>query len=337
MRLTIIFCFIASLLLGFSLTENKRLAVIDDNSVQEVLMSLGEEAPSHYIASPDPNKQEIGRQLVYNGRTKLQDGSYSNFISKFYVCTDCHNQVREDPVLPKSDPDARLDYVKENELKFLQSTTFWAMVNRESWYNDDYVLKYGAMVEPAHESLAEATQLCAQECSSGRYLEDWELESIMQYYWSLELKMEDLDLTNAEYNRISSAINNESERAGVIQLLKSKYLLASPATFVQDDPKAPVEKLTGNAERGELIWDLSCEACHREYGPSQLILDQSKFTFNKFKKHLDRNTNFNLFHITRHGTYAEPGHRQYMPLYPLERMSHQQIADLKAFILAGAR
>jgi mono/diheme cytochrome c family protein len=211
------------------------------------------------------------------------------------------------------------------------------MVNRETWYNDDYVLKYGALVEPAHESLAEATQLCAQECSSGRYLEDWELDAIMEYYWTLELKLEDLDLTNEEYESISRALNTDGDKARAIKLLKSKYLLASPATFVQDDPKGKAKQFTGNPQRGELIWELSCQTCHREFGPSQLILDQTKFTFRKFKRHFDKHTNFNLYHITRHGTYAEPGHRQYMPLYPLERLSHQQLADVEAFIINGTQ
>ncbi|RMF22347.1 MAG: cytochrome c, partial [Bacteroidetes bacterium] len=33
-----------------------------------------------------------------------------------------------------------------------------------------------------------------------------------------------------------------------------------------------------------------------------------------------------------YGTYAIPGHKPYMPHYPLERMSKQQVEDLRAYI-----
>jgi len=321
-----------SLALSFDLSTSNELA--PDKSVSEILNALGDPNPTHYRANIDPQQVEMGRQLVYNGRTKMPDGSMSNYISKFYVCTDCHNQVQEDPILTESDPEKRLQYINEKGLKFLQATTFWGMVNREFWYNDDYVLKYGSLVEAAHKSLEESTQLCARECSSGRYLEAWELEAIIQYYWTLELKIKDLNLSSSEYSSLETALKSGNQNPTLIKMLKSKYALKSPATFVSEPENRGegFSDLVGNAENGELIWENSCKTCHREYGPSQLLLDNSRFTFNKFKRNFKKDSNFNLYTIIRHGTYAEPGHRQYMPLYPEERMSNQQIEDIRAFI-----
>ncbi len=39
-----------------------------------------------------------------------------------------------------------------------------------------------------------------------------------------------------------------------------------------------------------------------------------------------------IYHIIREGTYSEAGHKEYMPLYPLEKLSHQQVEDLRAYI-----
>ena len=75
-----------------------------------------------------------------------------SFISKYYVCTTCHNLEIEDPDLRVSDPETRLTFAKENDLPFLQGSTFKGIVNRESWYNDDYVKKYGdEKIEIAHK------------------------------------------------------------------------------------------------------------------------------------------------------------------------------------------
>jgi mono/diheme cytochrome c family protein len=318
--------------LAYKSAETDRNPLNDNTPLWDILIALGESKPSHYIENPDAQKIAIGKELVYKGRADLPDGGKSRYISKFYVCTDCHNQVQEDPFMPESNPDTRLDYAIKNDLKFLQATTFWGMVNRESWYNEDYVKKYGALVEPAHKSLAESTQLCARECSSGRYLEDWELEAIMQYYWTIQIKLGDLKLSDVEMEKLKTAWASNVPNPEIRSLLKSKIMLYSPATFVEKHEKEAAQNLKADASRGEQIWKRSCMTCHREYGPSQLILDDSRQTMQKFKRRLGDGSNFDLYQILRHGTHAEPGHRQYMPLYPLERMSLQQIADIQGYI-----
>lgn len=323
---------IAMLALGFTFQDD---GWDKDSSVARILYSLGMDKPEHYRPELDPEKVRMGKEIVFTGRATKKNGLKSSYVSSYFVCTDCHNQEREDPILSESNPDTRLDYVLNKKIPFLQSTTFWGIVNRETWYNGDYVEKYGELVKPARTSLAEATQLCAKECSSGRYLKDWELEAILQYYWTLELKLGDLEMSNKEQRKLNILSHSEKDRKELIDFMRDKFMTASPATFT-DMPKSLKEgypeRVTADAKRGEQLYESSCMYCHKAHGPSLLILDKDKFTLKKFRKHMTRYDDFNLYQITRHGTYAEHGHQQYMPRYTAERLSNQQVEDIRAFI-----
>ena len=47
---------------------------------------------------------------------------------------------------------------------------------------------------------------------------------------------------------------------------------------------------------------------------------------------ITKDSHFSLYQIIAYGTYAIPGHKPYMPHYPLERMSKQQVEDLRAYV-----
>lgn len=49
-------------------------------------------------------------------------------------------------------------------------------------------------------------------------------------------------------------------------------------------------------------------------------------------KHIPENTDLSIYQIIRKGTYAEYGHKEYMPHYTLEKMSDQQIEHLREFL-----
>ena len=295
--------------------------------VSEVLFSLGEPKPAHFVAHTIEVAKR-GEELVKLGRTTDPSGKTSPYISKFYSCTSCHNVVREDSDLTLVDQDARLYYAMENEIPYLQGSTFWGMVNRETWYNDDYVLKYGDLVKKAEHSLEESIQLCAQVCSQGRKLESWEMESILAYLWSLQMTMGDLKWSELEINKFSE--KNQGEK---VALIKSKYLQKSPATFV--DP--PKDKRTGynfdgRPEMGKAIFELGCQHCHRPEGESDVVFESNKMTLNWLKRHMTDDDDDSIYEIIRKGTYASFGHKEYMPHYTLEKMSHQQVEDLRSYI-----
>ena len=299
-------------------------------TVSEVLLANGESLPVHARPKATADQIQQGKALIFEGRTIGPDGKRSKYISRFYTCTSCHSPVREDPSVASFDPQARLDYAQENGLKFLQGSTFYGIANRESWYNDDYEKKYGDLVKPARSSLAEATQLCAKVCSSGRYLEAWELEAILAYYWNNQLKIEDLELSEKEIATIESA-PSKSER---VAALKKKYATKSPATFgaSPSSQEAGFEGIEGDPKNGQIIYEFSCMSCHQDGGVSGIAFTNSKVDFQKFKRSIGKKTDYNLYDIVRKGTFAGQGKPRYMPLYPKERMSDQQLEDLRAYI-----
>ncbi|NND77745.1 MAG: cytochrome c [Flavobacteriales bacterium] len=269
-----------------------------------------------------------GYELIHEGRTRDENGKRTKYISRFYKCTSCHNTVREEKDLSQVDPDKRLQYAKEKDIPYLQGSTFWGIVNRETWYNDDYVLKYGSLVEKAENSLIESTQLCAQVCSQGRWLEEWEMNNILAYYWSLQMKMEDLDFSEKELEELK---NVQAEKA--IAAIKAKYSQKSPATFGHlPKDKEKGYAFAGDPEKGKVIYENGCQHCHRERGESDVVLDNSSVTFKWLNKNITANSKLSIYDIIRLGTYAEKGHKEYMPHYTEEKMSDEQIEDLRAYI-----
>ena len=320
---------ISLLLAGFTIVFPDKVSV--EQNVAELLFEAGEQKPDHWLEYTETDVQR-GHDLIHEGRTTKPNGKHSKSISKFYSCRSCHNIEREDYNLTSINQDDRLQYAIENQIPYLQGSTFWGIVNRETWYNDDYVLKYGDLVRNAEKSLIESTQLCAEVCAQGRRLDEWEVTSILAYYWSLQIKVGDLGLSSEELATVNG-FKEEGRDEELIALLKSKYLQKSPATFsyIPEDKEAGYD-YTGRPELGKAIYDLSCKHCHKPYGVSDLVLDDTKYTFNWLKKNITASSKLSIYHIIREGTYSEAGHKEYMPLYPLEKLSHQQLEDLRAYI-----
>lgn len=308
---------------------------LSGEAVADVLLQLGDEPVSHY---PDTTLKgvsvEAGRGIMLTGFAPAPYGGKTNKQSKHYVCTACHNIQKEDPDLSVSDPQARLEYARDNGLPFLQGTALYGAVNRTSFYNGDYEQKYGSLVEPARDDLREAIQLCATECSQGRALQPWEMESVLAYMWTIGLKMDDLILSDEEKAQINQALNGKGNTVAAIQLIKSKYLSGSPATFVAppEDRKAGYEVDTTDVENGRLVYELSCLHCHENERYSFFRLDDSKLTFQHLAKHFPRYTEYSVYQVGRYGTSPVPGSKPYMPNYTLEKLSHQQMEDLRAYI-----
>jgi len=313
--------------------EIERFTKLD--SLYYVLQTLGDPSVSHQIDSINPELIATGKDLVTKGFSKNRDGKKSKRISKHYVCTSCHNIEREDPDLRDAlNPQKRLEYCKENDLPFLQGTTLWGIVNRESWYNDDYVQKYGELVTEARSDLAASTQLCATECSQGRVLEDWELKAILAYYWSIEIKLGDLALPSDLFDRLNALPTSEKEKRELITDLKKLYSQKSSAHFITEkEEKFIIDTLpVGNPINGELIYDISCKSCHKPNGVSLMTLNSSKVTKKEFTRNLNTGNHFDLYYIAREGTHPIEGHKPYMPYYPIERLSSQQLKDLVSFL-----
>ena len=275
----------------------------------------------------------IGEDIVKMGFSKRDGEKNAKRQSKHFVCTSCHNIDREDPNLAYMTPEARLSYTVEQGLPFLQATTLYGAVNRESYYNGDYEKKYGDLVEPARNNIREAIQLCALECAQGRKLKDWELESILAYLWTIDLKVSDLQLAETEINSIQEAMKRPPLFEEALKFLANKYSKKSDATFLEPPKDRKVGVGTkGNPKNGKLIYENSCLHCHYQKRYSFLNLDDSKMSFSYLDRKADTYSMHSIYQVVRYGTYSKYGKKSYMPSYTKEKMSDQQLADLRAYI-----
>jgi mono/diheme cytochrome c family protein len=306
---------------------------VSDASLEDVLTQFGDPAMIHSIATLDESKAKMGEDLIYLGRTN-RNGKKTRRISNYFVCTDCHNMSREFENLGGESTNDRLSYAEKNGLSFLPGSTLWGIYNRTSFYNDDYVQKYGDLVVDARDTLANAVQLCAKYCSSGRYLKDWELEAIMHYFKKDELQVKDLDLTaedRAAILRFESL--GVEEREEMIKRIKQKYRQSYSATFLetQDREKRKYGE-GGDVSNGKSIYEKACMYCHENKRVTYLHLDNGKLSGKMFWNNLRNYSDLSLYQIIRHGTYSKTGRKQYMPLYTEEKMSDAQLNDLVAYI-----
>lgn len=306
----------------------------EEMPVTEVLQELGEEPLPHQPDFSIPGVSvDAGRRLVLEGIGSKKNGHSKGRQSKHFVCTSCHNIERDEPDLSKVQPETKLQYVKERGLPFLQGTALYGVVNRTSFYNGDYDKKYGDLVMKARHDLRGAIQLCATECAQGRALQPWEIESVLAYLWTIDLKISDLDLTDKEQDRIVRALRLKKPDPETAAMIHEQYLEASPATFaIPPEDRTAGYAPEGNPENGKLVYELSCLHCHAEKRYSFFELDESKMSFQFLKHHFPRYTRYSIYQVARYGTSPLNGKRAYMPHYPLEKMSNRQMEDLRAYI-----
>lgn len=312
---------------SLAMTDSSVSAVVTgETPVWDVLKRMGEPSPNHQITVlPAKASVEVGRKIVHFGSAQSVKQQSAHF-----VCTSCHNTEKEFADLRNNDPQKRLDYAVEHGLPFLPASPLYGVVNRSSFYNGDYEKKYGELVIPARNDLREAIQLCAVECSQGRALKNWELESVLSYLWTLELKMEDLQIPVADYEKYTVKAENATD---LIEEIKSYYLMDSPAHFVAppEDRKAGYG-MSGDATNGEHIYKLSCLHCHEDQRYSFFDLNDGKLSRKLLGKHFPRFSYYSAYQVIRYGAPSHPGKSAYMPQFTSEKMSDQQVEDLRAYL-----
>lgn len=309
------------------------------DSLADILVKLGD-SPNldKYPKIVDGVSAEIGEDLVKNGFAQKINGKKTKKQSKHFVCISCHNVVKEDPDLAFPDPQDRLEYTVEKGIPFLQGSPLYGAVNRESYYNGDYDKKYGALVDPARNDIREAIQLCATECAQGRALEDWEIESILAYMWTIDIKMGDLAMAGEEVDYVNAVLNGvDDSRSDALELLYSKYQRYSPATFTKppDNRKEGYPGLVGKPDNGKLIYENSCMYCHEKQKYSYLHLDTNSMSLRHLKRHIGGYTRHSIYQVIRWGVPVKSGKRSYMPQYTQEKMSDQMVEDLRAYLEAS--
>lgn len=306
-------------------------------STGEVLIALGDERIQEHL--PDTALEKVsaarGEQLVISGRASKPGWGVTSRISPYFTCISCHNTEAESNSLTDETAGKRLEYAAKNELPYLQGSPFYGLVSRVTYYNGDYQEKYGDLAKKAHKDIRDALQLCATECSKGRLLKDWELESILAYFWTLDIPFNRLELNEEEKKFIRKALDGDKDTEEAITLIQSKYTTAYPATFI--DPPKDRKKgngLTGDVAKGELLYKLSCLHCHKDQKYSLYELDTTYMSLNELANRMPTYHPESVYQVARYGTQALVGKGAYMPNYTLEKMSRQQMADLRAYIFS---
>lgn len=301
----------------------------NEDKVQTALLMLGEPQRADIKVRPKKGASaELGEKIVLEGI--LQDGKRQ---SKHFVCTSCHNVVREESDLLNTMPEPRLAYAIDKNLPFLPGTTLFGAIDRESYYNGDYEKKYGDLVKSARKDLRAAIQLCATECAQGRALDAVEMESVVAYLNDIGLSISDLDLSENEVTKINKALAGQGDKADARALIKSKYLLYSPATFVlpPEDRKAGYPA-TADIATGKEILHRACMHCHENQRYSFYDISETSDSYAHLTKHFPRYTRYSTYQVSRYGTSPIPGKKAYMPHYTAERMSDKQIESLRAYL-----
>lgn len=313
------------------------IAVEDNPYIQDLLEALGESRRAdNSPRTVEGASLELGRDIVVNGR--MSNGKRQ---SRHFVCTSCHNTGRETPNLQHDNPEARLMYAMEHNLPFLPGTTLFGAVDRKTYYNGDYEKKYGDLVSGARRDLRGAIQLCATECAQGRALSEQEMESVIIYLRSIGIRLWDLDWSDDQLAQVQAALDggNAAERSAIVELLTAAYSAASPATFVSppEDRRAGYPRLEEpNPEIGGELFRRGCLHCHERQRYSFFELDDQTASKNFLDHHFSRYTRYSTYQVSRYGTSPIPGKKAYMPHYTAERMSNDQVEDLRAYLLASS-
>ncbi|MCT4559906.1 MAG: cytochrome c [Crocinitomicaceae bacterium] len=318
---------------AFRFLPDTQTEAIEEATLESVLLALGEVKSKHHLPELDAKLAAQGEELVKYG--KLKNGLLgSKLISPYFVCTDCHSLTKEAEDGIANSPDERLTYAQKQNSAYLPASTFWGIYNRIAWYQGDYEKKYGGLIEKAKDDLRESIQVCAKYCSAGRFLEDWEVESILHYFKTLELKMNDLQLSDSERAQVNNlATLNDKEKQSLLGILQKKYVRSEGATFLKTMPREERKYGEGgNVKNGEYLYEKSCMHCHFQGRVTHLKLDKDILTARMLERNLTEYNDESIYQIVRYGTYTRAGRNQYMPLFTKEKMSDEQINDLVAYI-----
>lgn len=308
----------------------------DELSLADLMERLGRPR-KHLPNNLEGVSAQKGKELVHKGQTIDPKGNPTPQQSAFFTCTACHSTRKETDDLLDLSPQSKINYAARRGLPIFPAASFYGIVNRTTFYNDDYQKKYGHVkdIAQARSDLRKAIQVCATECSNGRALEPWELESVLAYFWTLDLKMGDLRLGLEERQELKEAYENKKKSPQLLDLLDTRYLQALPAHFVEPIAYKPLTKEQLNNEaryrNGKLIYDLSCLHCHQGKRYSRVELNDKAESFEFLIKRLENGHAHSLHKAIRQGVqYQKPG--PYMPQYTREHLSDQHLLDLQIYI-----
>lgn len=334
---------LSTLIITIAFSEAPSFEITESTPVWDVMTKLGKVNVNRL----DPDKKgsaQKGQELVMQGFTTNLKGKRTPRTSPKKTCNACHTIQAEHPNPFVINPQSRLEYADSMGIPFLPGAPFQGIVNRVSFFNDDYQTIFThedrLLVKTGHRDIRKAIQACNKLYAEGRKLEYWELESILAFFWTMELKMGDLELPQEEITMIEQAIETNKDNARAVNTMRRYYREIYPATLVEPIPLAERKKISpvlNSFSNGKRLYQRSCLHCHANKRYSDYKLDKKQKTFAFLKKHFDEE---NSYHSIYAAMRYSPGHKSEKcnaPHFTGERLSDQQIQDLRFFITQMAK
>lgn len=285
-----------------------------------------------------------GQELVTKGQTTDFHGKMAPPTNAKINCIACHTTVKEHSAVGTIDAQKRLEYSEKSNIPFLPGTPFYGLVNRVSFFNNDYqkIFAHGDYqdshpLHAGHKDIRRAIQGCNHVYSKGRHLEHWEVESILAYLWTLELKIGDLQLSEADLAIVKEVAVTHKETAKAVGVLRKYYPEVYPATLPAPLPVAErtaVSASTNDFNNGKRIYKQSCLHCHENGKYASFRLDESPKTFQLLEKNLDSDSRYSIYNAIRY--VPDSKNKTNTPHYTKERMTDKQIQDLRFYIVGMA-
>ncbi|MDF1823870.1 MAG: cytochrome c [Verrucomicrobiales bacterium] len=312
-----IFCFIPVL---FSSCEKPQLrqsagsfdptSITDETPLLTILKGLGEEVENLPPDSRTEEKVESGYELASEGHL---ESTAETQLSSYFYCFDCHGLSPDSP---------------------LPAATFSGLVNRTTFFNGASAVRYGDSSN-AHTDLNEAIQFCSSKIARGRALKQPEMDALLAYLWSLELKLGDLSYTGADLAELKRRSLNPAEHAEIVQELQERYLTVATVTkgsIPEDSATGYVLESSPDKTNGEKIWKETCLHCHDAEGASEHFFGDKISTWKNLAKRFSGEGEESLYHLLRSGTFDPDQPGSHMPMFSKERLSDTDIEDLRYFI-----
>jgi hypothetical protein len=319
-----------------------QLTITDETKVWTVMSGLGKVNVNALYRNPQHDVLK-GEQLVTKGLTIDFQGKTTARTSPKLTCIACHTVEREHPIFGTMDPQSRLEHGDTTGIPFLPGAPFYGLVNRVAFFTDDYQSnfqhKHQQALVDGHRNIRLAIQACNKVYAKGRTLDNWEIESILAYLWTLELQMGDLKVPDTIVSVVERAISSNLNGSKAVNLMRRYYPEVYPATLASPIPpseRPEVSPVLNSYKNGKRIYRLSCLHCHAGKRFSSFKLDRSQKTFKFLKKHLDSDSRYSIYDALRYSPDSK-ANRLNIPHYTAQRMSDQQIQDLRFYIAQRAK
>ena len=339
-------CIVVLTFLAANNVPNERpfLAINDSTKVWKVMTSLGK-INTNALDKNQRSDAIKGQQLIMTGVTTNFKGKkvpHTSHTGKL-TCIACHTLELEHPQPNTLNPQSRLEHGDSLGIPFLPGAPFFGLVNRVAFFTNDYqdafAHKDRLALQVGHRDIRKAIQACNTVYGKGRKLEAWEIESILAFLWTLELKMGDLKIPDSLVADIQESIATNVNNARSVNVMRRYYPEVYPATLAGPIPlgeRKQISPVLNSFSNGQRVYKQSCLYCHANRKYAHFKMDSQQKTFKLLKKHFDDTSRYSIYDAIRYSPGSK-ANRTGTPHYTSQRMSNQQIQDLRFFITQMAR